>query len=179
MGKERRHRGIIERNISDAGVRPYVPGDSMRRIHWTASAHFDTLIVRQLEAVASRDWWIFADLEGKVQAGSGQHSTLELTIVLAASLAVHGLKERRRVGLVLAGPKPVFLQPSADLAQRWRILRTLAMAEAGELSLAELILTHQPTSGSDGNPDYTLSRPYLGGSHAKAHSVWQHDGFAG
>jgi uncharacterized protein (DUF58 family) len=97
------------------------------------------LIVRQLEAVSSVDWWIFVDLEAAVQAGSGLDSTLELSIVLAASLAMRGLDERRKVGLALAGPKLVWLEPRGDLAQRWRILRALAMAEAGNRSLADLM----------------------------------------
>ena len=138
-GDQQRRRHALEREISDVGVRNYAPGDSLRRIHWRVSAHSDTLIVRQLEAVSSADWWIFVDLEAAMQAGSGQDSTLELSIVLAASLAMHGLKERRRVGLALAGPKLVWLEPRADLAQRWRILRALSMAEAGERPLADLM----------------------------------------
>jgi hypothetical protein len=138
-GDQQRRRHALEREISDVGVRNYAPGDSLRRIHWRVSAHSDTLIVRQLEAVSSADWWIFVDLQAAVQAGSGLDSTLELSIVLAASLAVHGLKERRRVGLSLAGPKLVWLEPRADLAQRWRILRALSMAEAGERPLADLM----------------------------------------
>lgn len=138
-GDERRRSGIIARNISDAGVRNYIPGDSLRRIHWRATAHVDTLIVRQVEAATSRDWWIFVDLENTAQAGNGQNSTVELSIVLAASLAVRGLKEHRRVGLVLAGPNLVWLEPRADQTQLWLILRTLAMAEAGSYPLAGLI----------------------------------------
>lgn len=34
-------------------ARPYAPGDSMRRIHWRASAHRDTLMVRQEEQESS------------------------------------------------------------------------------------------------------------------------------
>lgn len=34
-------------------ARPYTPGDSMRRIHWRATAHRDTLMVRQEEQEAS------------------------------------------------------------------------------------------------------------------------------
>lgn len=34
-------------------ARPYAPGDSMRRIHWRATAHRDTLMVRQEEQEAS------------------------------------------------------------------------------------------------------------------------------
>ena len=138
-GEERYRRGYVERNISDLGLRDYVPGDSLRRIHWHASAHYDNLIVRQQEAATSRDWCIYLDLDRNAQAGVGQHSTLELSIVLAASLAVRGLREYRRVGLVLAGPKFIWLEPGSDPSQGWRILRALAMAGAGDHSLAQLI----------------------------------------
>jgi len=137
-GDQLRWRGFLERDISDIGVRNYVPGDSLKRIHWHASAHHDSLIVRNLEAAASGDWWIFVDLDAAVQAGSGQDSTLELSIVLAASLAIRGLNERRRVGLTLAGPKLVWLEPRATPAHRWRIMRALCMAESGNRSLADL-----------------------------------------
>jgi uncharacterized protein (DUF58 family) len=143
-GDQRRRRGVLQRDISEAGLRNYVPGDSLRRIHWHASARFDTLIVRQLEAAASEDWWIFVDLDAAVQAGSGQDSTLELSIMLAASLAARGLKERRRVGLVLAGPKFVRLEPRADPLYRWRILRNLSIAEQGSHSLADLLAIGRP-----------------------------------
>jgi uncharacterized protein (DUF58 family) len=118
-GDQRRQPGALEREISSAGVRSYQPGDSLRRIHWSATAHFDALMVRQLEASASGDWWIFVDLQESVQAGAGQDSTLELSIVLAASLALRGLKERRRVGLALAGQDLVWLEPRAEPSQRW------------------------------------------------------------
>jgi uncharacterized protein (DUF58 family) len=147
-GDLRNRRGFVERNISDAGLRNYVPGDSLRRIHWHASAHFDSLVVRQLEAATSRDWWIFVDLDSSVQAGIGQRNTLELSIVLAASLAVRGLKEYRRVGLVLAGPKYTLLEPSADPSQGWRILRNLAIATAGTHPLAQLITLSHFTNAS-------------------------------
>ncbi len=139
-GDERHRAGYIERNISDAGLRNYVAGDSLRRIHWRASAHFDSLIVRQLETATSRDWWIFVDLDSSSQAGIGEHSTLELSIVLAASLALRGLREYRKVGLILAGPHFVRLEPRSDPAQGWRILRALAMAEAGNRSLPDLFI---------------------------------------
>jgi uncharacterized protein (DUF58 family) len=138
-GDLRYRRGFVERNISDAGLRNYFPGDSLRRIHWRASAHLDTLVVRQLEAATSKDWWIFVDLDSSVQAGIGQHNTLELSIVLAASLAVRGLKEYRRVGLVLAGPTYTWLKSSSDQSQGWRILRNLAIATDGTHPLADLI----------------------------------------
>jgi uncharacterized protein (DUF58 family) len=139
-GDERHRRGFIERNISDAGLRNYVAGDSLKYIHWRASAHFDDLIVRQLETATSRDWWIFLDLDKEVQSGIGDDSTLELCVVLAASLTLRGLREFRRIGLVMAGPRFVWLEPSANPTHGWHILRLLAMAQPGNSSLAELLV---------------------------------------
>lgn len=144
-GDQRRRRGVLGRDISEAGLRQYIPGDSLRRIHWLATARQDALMVRQLEAAASDDWWIFVDLDADVQAGSGQDSTLELLIVLAASLAFRGLKDRRRVGLVLAGPKFVRLEPRSDPLYRAQILRCLSIAERGNASLADLLAFGRPT----------------------------------
>lgn len=42
--------------------RPYVPGDSRRRIHWRATAHRGTLMVRQEEEEASPDALVILDL---------------------------------------------------------------------------------------------------------------------
>ena len=142
-GDRQRRRSALVREISDAGVRNYVPGDSLRQIHWHASAHHDTLIVRQLEAATSEDWWIFVDLDATVQAGTGQDSTLELSIVLAASLVTRGMREHRRVGLAMVGPRLTWLEPRSDPAHRWRILRALAMAESGGRSLANLMTLGQ------------------------------------
>jgi uncharacterized protein (DUF58 family) len=144
-GDQQRRRGVLERQISDAGLRDYQPGDSLRRIHWPASARSDSLIVRQLEAAASGEWWIFVDLESRVQAGNGPDSTLELAIVLAASLAVRGLNERRKVGLALAGPHLEWLEPRSGPAQRWRILRALSVAQEGDRSLASLLSVGRPS----------------------------------
>jgi uncharacterized protein (DUF58 family) len=138
-GEQRLRRGFWGRNINDIGLRNYVAGDSLKYIHWRASAHFDNLVVRQLETAASRDWWILVDLENAVQAGSGDNTTLELCIVLAASLAMRGLREHRKVGLVMAGSELVRLEPSANPTRGWRILRLLASAKAGNHSISDLI----------------------------------------
>ncbi len=144
-GDQQRRRGMLARQISDAGLRDYQAGDSLRRIHWPASARNDRLIVRQLEPASSGDWWIFVDLDARAQAGSGQDSTLELAIVLAASLAVRGLNEHRKVGLALAGPGLEWLEPRAGPAHRWRILRALSMAQEGDRPLAALLSLGRPS----------------------------------
>ncbi|MET0861683.1 MAG: DUF58 domain-containing protein [Microbacterium sp.] len=42
-------------------ARPYVPGDSMRRIHWRASAHRDSLMVRQEEQESTPEATVVLD----------------------------------------------------------------------------------------------------------------------
>ncbi len=143
-GDRQRRRSALIREISDVGVRDYVPGDSLKQIHWHASAHNDTLIVRQLEAATSEDWWIFVDLYAAAQSGIGQDSTLELSIVLAASLLARGLKEHRRVGLSTVGPKLTWLEPRSGTTHHWRILRALAMAETGDQPLEDLLGLGRP-----------------------------------
>jgi uncharacterized protein (DUF58 family) len=143
-GDRARRRGALVREISDAGIRGYLPGDSLKRIHWRASAHQDSLVVRQMEAAAPPDWWIVVDLERAVQWGTGQESTLELLVVLASSLAARGLGERRRVGMTFAGPELNWLPPRGDRMQRWRILRALARAEAGHRPLSDLLSLRLP-----------------------------------
>jgi len=148
-GDQNRRQSGLKREISDAGTRKYLPGDSLKRIHWSASAHQDTLIVRQLDAASSQDYWVYVDLDQAVQAGEGRDSTLELAIVLGASVAMRGLRERRRVGLVLAGPKLVWLAPSSGPAHRWQIFRALATAQAGTRSLANLLsISHSTRTAS-------------------------------
>ena len=126
-----------------------MPGDGLKRIHWRTSAHRDALMVRQVEAAVSEDWWIFADLDASVQAGNGVDSTLELVIVLAASLVTRGLKEHHQVGLALEGPKLAWMEPRSGPAQHWNLIRALAAAGPGSYSLTDLLSVRQaPHSGS-------------------------------
>ncbi len=102
-------------------------------------------MVRRLDAATSDDWRIFVDLNAAVQAGAEQDSTWELAIVLAASLATRGWREHRRVGLALAGPKLVWLEPRSDPSHRWQVMQALAMAKTGGRSLADLMSLAGPT----------------------------------
>jgi uncharacterized protein (DUF58 family) len=147
-GDQQLRHQALEREISDAGVREYASGDSLRRIHWRVSAHFDNLIVRQLESARSGDWWIFIDLEASAQRGAGLETTLELLIVLAASIIGRGLKEHHRVGLAFIGPRLVWLEPRSGSNHFWRMLRSLSMAAPGDHSLAQLLGLRHPSQNA-------------------------------
>jgi len=146
-GEGRPRANAPERTVSAAGVRDYVPGDSLRSIHWPTSAHHDSLFVRLLDGTPAGDWWIFLDLNQAVQVGQGSASTEEHAVILSASLADRGLRLGREVGLVAQGEDLVWLPPRAGDAQRWAILRALALVDVGSRPLAELLTHARPRFG--------------------------------
>jgi len=129
----------FERTVSTYGVRDYAPGDSLRWIHWRTSARRDSFFVRLFDSTPAGDWWIFLDLEEKIQAGHGEDSTEEHAIILAASLADVGLRSGRAVGLVARSKNLTWRPPQQGDGQRWEILRALAVADLGSRPLGDLL----------------------------------------
>jgi len=128
-----------DRTVSASSVREYVPGDSLRWIHWRTSARRDGLFVRLFDGAPAGDWWILLDVNSDVQVGEGEDSTLEHAIIIAASLADEALQLKRSVGLIAHGESLTWLPPRSDDEQRWRILRALAELDTGQRSLAHLL----------------------------------------
>ena len=143
-GEGRRKREALERTVSAVGVRQYIPGDELRAIHWPTSARHNSLFVRLFDNTPAGDWWIYLDLDGRAQAGEGAHSTLEHGVILAASLIDHGLSSGHAVGLVLHGETLVRLPPLLTQAARLDMLRALALAAPGPVSLADLLSRARP-----------------------------------
>lgn len=139
-GEGRRpRRAALETTVSVETVREYASGDPLKAIHWPTSARRDALYVRQFEHMPASDWWIFLDLEGRHQAGSGFESTEEHGVILAASLAHRGLREGHSVGLVTCSPELTWLSPQHGSGHSMNILRALAVARPGECPLSDLL----------------------------------------
>ncbi len=138
-----------ERTISAASVREYIPGDSMRWIHWRTSARHDALYVRLFDGTPAGDWWILLDVEQRVQVGEGDDATEEHGVILAASLADRGLRTQRAVGLVMHGGELVWRPPQRGDTQRWEILRELALVAPGVRPLADLLMQLRPALGQE------------------------------
>jgi uncharacterized protein (DUF58 family) len=105
------------------GVRPYVPGDSIKKVHWPATARTGALAVRQYDAPAQPEIVIVVDLSGPDS---------EAIASRAAGLA----------GEILAGGDSVSLathEPSGArterVATRSEINRRLARATSGPLDI--------------------------------------------
>lgn len=75
--------------------RHYVSGDSMRRIHWRATAHRGDLMVRQEEEEASPDAIVILDRTAHrwEHRSDGEDRAFELAVAACASIALHLVQE--------------------------------------------------------------------------------------
>jgi uncharacterized protein (DUF58 family) len=113
--------------IEFADLRPFVPGDRIRRINWRATARRGEPWVTETHPERNSDVVIFLDTF--LEARQRDESTLDLAVSAAASLATHYLREKDRVGLVSFGGVINWLHVSSGLSQLYRILDSLLDAE--------------------------------------------------
>ena len=117
------------------GVREYQAGDSLRHIHWTASAAKGALQIKRFEPAISIEAQIFLNLNRDEYSIYRAEMASELAIVTAASIASHLIQKRQAVGLCSNGSDPIYPdRPSILLPARkgqdqlMRILDVLARA---------------------------------------------------
>jgi uncharacterized protein (DUF58 family) len=135
-GRARARERTHQATINAAGARDYQPGDPLRWVHWRASAHHDTLMVREFDLDAAGELWLLLDFQATAQLGEGAASSEEQAILLAAALAARALKLNRGTGLAVYGREPQLVPPGLGQGQQWRLLRALALASAdGEAGL--------------------------------------------
>jgi len=155
-----------------AGVREFVPGDPLKRIHWPSSARQQKLIVKEFEKDPLAEVWIFIDAQAemhvKAETSEAQNTreywwvkyswmkkapeyalpvdTEEYAISIAASLAKYYIQQSRDVGLVSAGQSYSILPAERGERQLGKILETLAVVRAkGEIPFWHLVssqITH-------------------------------------
>jgi uncharacterized protein (DUF58 family) len=136
-----------------AGIRDYVPGDPMKRIHWPTSIRRGQLMVKEFEQDPQAEVWLFLDTHknahiAKPMEQQDTHpiddllllrrrqvklalSTLEYSISITASLAHYFIRQRRAVGLVSASGKAFKVIPAERSdRQEAKILEELAFLQA-------------------------------------------------
>ena len=113
--------------IEFADLRPFVPGDRVRRVNWRATARRGEPWVTETHPERNSDVVIFLDTF--LEARKREESTLDLAVSAASSLATHYLREKDRVGLVSFGGVINWLHVSSGLVQLYRILDSLLDAE--------------------------------------------------
>ena len=113
--------------IEFADLRPFVPGDRVRRVNWRATARRGEPWVTETHPERNSDVVVFLDtfLEARQQ----DEGTLDLAVSAAASLVTHYLQEKDRVGLVSFGGVTNWLTASSGVVQLYRILDSILDAE--------------------------------------------------
>lgn len=139
------------------GIRDYVPGDSLNRIHWRSSAKHMRLIAKEFELDPLTDVWIALDGDRECQYGEFDPvdqdirsimpgviklppTTEEYMVAAAASIAFHILDQDRAVGFIAHGAARHVIQSDRGEAQLIQILESLAVFEArSELGVGEVL----------------------------------------
>ena len=113
--------------IEFADVRPFAPGDRIRRINWRASARRGELWVNEAHPERNTDVVLF--LDSFAEARRQGRGTLDLAVRAAASIADSYLARRDRVGLVGFGGVLRWLLPGSGAVQAYRIADALLDTE--------------------------------------------------
>jgi uncharacterized protein (DUF58 family) len=125
-------RRIVEDPWRIAGARDYQAGDSVRHLHWKATAHRGLLQTKLFDPSASPHWMVCLNTQTLERLYEGVIvDYLETAIVVAASIAHAGLEARRSVGLtsnstIRASQHWAYVPASRHAQQNTHILEALA-----------------------------------------------------
>ena len=111
-----------------AGVRPFAPGDRLRRIDWRVSLRTRSLHVAS--TLSDRDAEVLLLLDALAEAGAsggvkGAASVLDTTVRAAAAIAEHYLHRGDRVSLLEYGASARRLRPATGRRQYLTVLEWL------------------------------------------------------
>lgn len=152
LGERRSRSWLFADPAQPMGARDYQAGDSMRVIHWTATARLGRLQSRVFEPTLSRTVLVALDLQTLDRPWEGIDPELaERLISVAATLADAALAERVPTGLLVNGAHAksdglVRVPVGRSAAQRARVLDALARVQPYALrSLAAMLRSEAPS----------------------------------
>jgi uncharacterized protein (DUF58 family) len=133
-GVERVRAGLTEDPARFAGVRPYAPGDPIRRIHQRSSARLGRPVTKRFEPSRDREVLIALDVQtahGPAWDLAFDDETVEQLFVVAASVARSLAAEHAMFGIAAAGysgteTRLAHIPVSAASGQAERVLDLLA-----------------------------------------------------
>lgn len=89
-----------------AGTRPYQPGDSLKRIHWPATARAGELVVKQFRHAMLLPACVCINLNREEYDPRRFYTQVEVAVGAAASLCHHLLERKQQVALLATGVDP-------------------------------------------------------------------------
>jgi uncharacterized protein (DUF58 family) len=134
LGERRARRSLFVDPALYAGVRPFQPGDSTRRIHWRATARLGRAVSRRYEPARGREVLLALDIQtlpGPHWQMTWDDQAFEALCTTTASLARRLLDQGASVGLAAASftgtpQRYAWLAPQASASQLARAGALLA-----------------------------------------------------
>lgn len=113
--------------------RPYMPGDSIKRIDWKVYAKTDKFFVKEYEEETNLKAYLLLDSSGSMGYSSNHITKLEYASYLAASLAYLLLRQRDSAGLVIFTSKiETYIPPRSSFAHLYNILKEIDRVKPGK-----------------------------------------------
>lgn len=117
-----------------ATIRPFQPGDRLKRIHWPVSLRSRTLHVTSTWSDQDAEVMLLVDASadlGTSEGIDGFASSLDVTVRAAGAVAEHYLRHGDRVGMCVFGPSLIRLPAAAGNAHLRKLLHRLADTKVG------------------------------------------------
>jgi uncharacterized protein (DUF58 family) len=151
FGERKAHRRLLEDPLRTIGIRDYHPEDSLRHVHWKATAHRGELQVRVFEPAATLSLIVLLNVSTFEHNWQGVIPELfERTISVGGSIATWAAGQKYKVGLVANGcmplsDQPIRVLPGRSPGQLAAILEALAAVTSfATLSIQELLRRESP-----------------------------------
>lgn len=149
FGDVRAQGQLFEDPLRTVGIREWQNSDSLRRVHWKATARHQSMLSRIYEPSEEQQVLIFLNVTTMARHWHGYIPELqERTISVAGSLAALASAERLPVGLIANGAlpesdQPLRLLPGRNPGQLVRILELLAVVTPFSTGPMETILLRE------------------------------------
>lgn len=122
------------------GMRPFIPGDPIKSIHWTASLRTNTLLVRELEPSSSDKTLIIAHSTNTPNKRIQSRKAFEKMLQFLSGYFIHKVKESSETYVCLSFNGFKRLQVTNDNESLYSVLSILAEAkEHKDPSLEKLL----------------------------------------
>ena len=119
FGERKAQRRLLEDPLRTIGIRDHRPEDSLRHIHWKATAHRGKLQVRVFEPTTTLTLVILLNVSTFEHSWQGVLPELfERAISTAGSIATWAVGQKYKVGLIVNGSLPLSDQPIRVLPGR-------------------------------------------------------------
>jgi uncharacterized protein (DUF58 family) len=131
VGETRSERNIFVDPTRTVGIRDYTSQDSLRFIHWKASARHQKLEVKVFEPSTTLKVSLFLAVDSFMEDGKMDEESLELGISTAASLAQFIINSRNQAGLHVNSHfidygDNITVMPGSDTTKLMELLEALA-----------------------------------------------------